>query len=405
MKRVVITGLGILSSIGNNKKDILHSLKNSISGITFSKEFKDSGMRSHIWGNINLSNCSYKINRKIYRFMNKASIYAYLSMKKAILDSNLTDRMISNERTGIIVGSGNVSPSSQYIVFNKMKSKGLKGIDPYIVIKSMSSGISACLSTSFKIRGISYSISSACATSSNCIGHAFELIQTGKQDIIFAGGGEELSWEIACAFDAIGALSKNFNKTPQQASRPYDLNRDGFVISGGGGILVIEELKHALYRNAHIYAEIIGYGTNSDGDNMVIPSEEGAKRCMNMAMKNVKLKIDYINVHGTSTVIGDIKELLAIKNTFGNDHPYFSSTKSITGHSLGSSGVHEVIFTLLMLENNFISPSVNIYQEDPHLSSMNIIKNFTKCELNTVMVNNFGFGGINASLVMRKYYK
>ncbi|MCV2526080.1 MAG: beta-ketoacyl-ACP synthase I [Candidatus Lightella neohaematopini] len=401
MKRSVITGLGIISSIGNNKIEVIKSLKNGRSGITFSQELKDSGMRSHIWGNIKL-NTKDIINRKISRFMSDASIYAYLSMEQAIIDANLTKNMISNNRTGLIVGSGGGSPRNQVIGSINMKSKGLRGVSPYLVTKAMSSGISACLSTFFGIRGISYSISSACATSAHCIGHAMEIIKYGKQDIIFAGGGEELCWEMACEFDAMGALSTKYNAVPEKASRVYDINRDGFVIAGGGGIIVVEELEHAIARNAHIYAEIIGYGATSDGINMVIPSGDGAVRCMKMALKNINTPIDYINVHGTSTILGDIKELEAIKKTFGNKHPAFSSTKSMTGHSLGAAGVHEVIFTLLMLENNFIAPSINIEILDPKVKNMNLITETTNCLLKTVMSNSFGFGGTNASLIMQK---
>ncbi|MCV2518441.1 MAG: beta-ketoacyl-ACP synthase I [Candidatus Lightella neohaematopini] len=401
MKRSVITGLGIISSIGNNKVEVIKSLKNGKSGITFSQELKDSGMRSHIWGNIKL-NTKDIINRKISRFMSDASIYAYLSMEQAIIDANLTKNMISNDRTGLIVGSGGGSPRNQVIGSINMKSKGLRGVSPYLVTKAMSSGISACLSTFFGIRGVSYSISSACATSAHCIGHAMEIIKYGKQDIIFAGGGEELCWEMACEFDAMGALSTKYNTVPEKASRVYDINRDGFVIAGGGGIVVVEELEHAMARNAHIYAEIIGYGATSDGINMVIPSGDGAVRCMKMALKNINTPIDYINVHGTSTILGDIKELEAIKKTFGNKHPAFSSTKSMTGHALGAAGVHEIIFTLLMLENNFIAPSINIEILDPKAKNMNLITKTTNCLLKTVMSNSFGFGGTNASLIMRK---
>ncbi|OQM34466.1 beta-ketoacyl-ACP synthase I [bacterium endosymbiont of Pedicinus badii] len=403
MKRAVITGIGILSSIGSSKKEVLYSLKKGQSGITFSEEFRDSGMKSHVWGNIKID-VSENIDRKMRRFMNDASIYSYICMQQAISDSNLTKSMISNERTGLIIGSGGGSPRNQSIVFSKMKSEGLKGVGPYMVPKSMNSGISACLGTFFKIKGISYSISSACSTSAHCIGNAFEMIQFGKQDLVFAGGGEELSWEIACEFDAMRALSTNYNHTPEKSSRAYDAHRDGFVISGGAGIIVVEELQHAIKRNAHIYAEIVGYGANSDGFNMVIPSGEGAIRCMKNAIKDIDSPIDYINVHGTSTKIGDIKELLAIKETFGEKHPCFSSTKSMTGHSLGASGVHEIIFSLLMLENNFIAPSINIEKVDSNVKGMNLITKYTKKKLNTIMTNSFGFGGTNVSLVIKKIF-
>lgn len=402
MKRAVITGIGILSSIGNNKKEVLSSLLNSTSGITFSQELKDSGMRSHIWGNIKLKTNGL-IDRKISRFMSDASIYAFLSMEQAITDSGLTSNMVSNDRTGLIVGSGGGSPRNQVAGSDGMRTKGLRGVSPYMVTKAMASGISACLSTSFKIRGVNYSISSACSTSAHCIGNAFEIIQFGKQDIIFAGGGEELCWELACEFDAMGALSTKYNNTPSKASRTYDINRDGFVISGGGGIIVIEELQHALSRDANIYAEIIGYGATSDGMHMVVPSGEGAIRCMKNAINNINTKIDYINVHGTSTPIGDIIELEAIKKTFGDEIPALSSTKSMTGHALGAAGVHETIFALLMLKHNFIASSINIDHLDPKAKGMNIITKMTPCKLNTVMTNSFGFGGTNATLVMKKY--
>ncbi|WP_395479606.1 beta-ketoacyl-ACP synthase I [Candidatus Curculioniphilus buchneri] len=403
MKRAVITGLGIVSSIGNNQQEVLNSLQNGRSGITFSQELKNSGMRSHIWGNIKLDTTKI-IHRKIARFMSDASIYAYLSMEQAIIDSKLTSEMISNNRTGLIVGSGGGSPHNQVAGSNGMRTRGLRGVGPYMVTKAMASGISACLATPFRIRGVNYSISSACSTSTHCIGNAVELIQFGKQDVIFAGGGEELCWEMACEFDAMGALSTCYNETPEKASRTYDVNRDGFVISGGGGIVVIEELEHALSRHAYIYAEIIGYGATSDGTDMVVPSGEGAIRCMKMALQDVHTPVEYLNVHGTSTPIGDIKEIWAIRKTFGSQHPAFSSTKSMTGHSLGAAGVHELIFTLLMLEHGFIAPSINIETLDPQVKDMNLITKSTKCKLTTAMSNSFGFGGTNATLVMRKYY-
>lgn len=402
MKRAVITGLGILSSIGNNQKEVLASLKSGRSGVTFSQELKNSGMRSHVWGNVKL-NITGLIDRKIARFMSDASVYAYLSMEQVIADSGLTPKMISNDRTGLIVGSGGGSPRNQVAGSDGMRTRGLRGVGPYMVTKAMASGISACLATPFKIRGVNYSISSACSTSAHCIGNAMEMIQMDKQDIVFAGGGEELCWEMACEFDAMGALSTSYNKTPEQASRTYDINRDGFVIAGGGGIIVVEALEHALARSAHIYAEIVGYGATSDGADMVSPSGEGAVRCMKMALQNVDTSVDYLNVHGTSTPVGDVKELWAIRETFGRYHPALSSTKAMTGHSLGAAGVHETIFTLLMLEHGFIAPSINIEELDPQAEGMNIITEPTKQELTTVMTNSFGFGGTNATLVMRKY--
>lgn len=402
MKRAVITGLGILSSIGNDQKEVLASLQEGRSGITFSQELKDSGMRSHVWGNVKLDTTGL-IDRKMARFMSDASVYAFLSMEQAIADAGLTPDMVSNNRTGLIVGSGGGSPRNQVAGSDGMRARGLRGVGPYMVTKAMASGVSACLATPFKIRGVNYSISSACSTSAHCIGNAVEMIQLGKQDVVFAGGGEELCWEMACEFDAMGALSTRYNETPSKASRTYDANRDGFVIAGGGGIVVVEELEHALARGAHIYAEIIGYGATSDGADMVAPSGEGAIRCMQMALKDVDTPVDYLNVHGTSTPVGDVKELSAIRETFGSQHPAFSSTKAMTGHSLGAAGVHETIFTLLMLEHGFIAPSINIEQLDPQAEGMNVITEPTRRALTTVMSNSFGFGGTNATLVMRKY--
>lgn len=402
MKRVVITGLGIVSSIGNNSKEVLESLKKGRSGITFSQEMKDAGMRSQVWGNVKLD-MNGLIDRKVARFMSDASIYAYLAMKEAIADAGLDDDQVSNVRTGLVVGSGGASPRSQYAAVEGMKAKGLRGVGPYAVTKSMASGVSACLATPFQIKGVNYSISSACATSAHCIGHAAELIQLGKQDIVFAGGGEELCWEMACEFDAMGALSTKYNDTPEKASRAYDVNRDGFVIAGGAGMVVVEELEHALARGAHIYGEIVGYGATSDGEDMVAPSGEGAIRCMQMAMQHIDTPIDYINVHGTSTLVGDVKELGAIAAVFGNTSPAISSTKSMTGHSLGAAGAQEAIYALLMLDNNFIAPSINIDELDEKAQSMNVVTDKTDRELKTVMSNSFGFGGTNATLVMRKY--
>lgn len=404
MKRAVITGLGVISSIGNNKEEVLESLELGRSGITHAQELQDAGMRSHVWGSIKLD-ATGLIDRKIARFMSDASIYAYLSMQQAIEDSGLSDDQVSNERTGLVVGSGGGSPRSQVAGADGMRSRGLRGVGPYMVTKAMASGVSACLATPFKIRGVNYSISSACATSAHCIGHAVELIQLGKQDVVFAGGGEEMCWELSCEFDAMGALSTQYNDTPEKASRTYDADRDGFVISGGGGMVVVEELEHALARGAHIYAEIIGYGATSDGADMVAPSGEGAVRCMKMAMQGVDTPIDYLNVHGTSTPVGDVKELGAIREVFGDNTPAISSTKAMTGHALGAAGVHEAIYSLLMVEHGFIAPSINIDNLDEQAAGMNIITKMTRRELNTVMSNSFGFGGTNATLVMRKYAK
>ncbi|MEB6336983.1 beta-ketoacyl-ACP synthase I [Serratia rhizosphaerae] len=406
MKRAVITGLGIVSSIGNNQQEVLASLQEGRSGITFSQELKDSGMRSHVWGNVKLDTAGL-IDRKVVRFMSDASIYAYLSMQEAIQSAGLTEEVYQNNpRVGLIAGSGGGSPRFQVFGADAMRSpRGLKAVGPYVVTKAMASGVSACLATPFKIHGVNYSISSACATSAHCIGNAVEQIQLGKQDIVFAGGGEELCWEMACEFDAMGALSTKYNETPEKASRTYDTDRDGFVIAGGGGMVVVEELEHALARGAHIYAEIIGYGATSDGADMVAPSGEGAVRCMQMAMQDLDAPIDYINVHGTSTPVGDVKELGAIREVFGDTTPAISSTKAMTGHSLGAAGVQEAIYSLLMLEHGFIAPSINIDNLDEKAAGMDIVTQPTTRALNTVMSNSFGFGGTNATLVMRKLQK
>ncbi|PWW09549.1 beta-ketoacyl-ACP synthase I [Mangrovibacter plantisponsor] len=406
MKRAVITGLGIVSSIGNNQQEVLASLREGRSGITFSQELKDSGMRSHVWGNVKLDTTGL-IDRKVVRFMSDASVYAYLSMDEAIKDAKLADEVYQNNpRVGLIAGSGGGSPKFQVFGADAMRSpRGLKAVGPYVVTKAMASGVSACLATPFKIHGVNYSISSACATSAHCIGNAVEQIQLGKQDIVFAGGGEELCWELACEFDAMGALSTKYNETPEKASRTYDAHRDGFVIAGGGGMVVVEELEHALARGAHIYAEIVGYGATSDGADMVAPSGEGAARCMRMAMDGVDTPIDYLNTHGTSTPVGDVKELGAIREVFGENPPALSATKAMTGHSLGAAGVQEAIYSLLMLEHGFIAPSINIDERDPLAEGMNIVTEPVERDLTTVMSNSFGFGGTNATLVMRKYSK
>ena len=403
MKRAVITGLGIVSSIGNNQQEVLASLREGRSGITFSQELKDSGMRSHVWGNVKLDTTGL-IDRKVVRFMSDASIYAFLSMEQAIADAGLSPEAYQNNpRVGLIAGSGGGSPRFQVFGADAMRGpRGLKAVGPYVVTKAMASGVSACLATPFKIHGVNYSISSACATSAHCIGNAVEQIQLGKQDIVFAGGGEELCWEMACEFDAMGALSTKYNDTPEKASRTYDAHRDGFVIAGGGGMVVVEELEHALARGAHIYAEIVGYGATSDGADMVAPSGEGAVRCMKMAMHGVDTPIDYLNSHGTSTPVGDVKELGAIREVFGDNSPAISATKAMTGHSLGAAGVQEAIYSLLMLENGFIAPSINIEEMDEQAAGLNIVTKPMDATLTTVMSNSFGFGGTNATLVMRK---
>lgn len=402
MKRAVITGLGIVSSIGNDKQQVLESLKAGRSGIKASQEFADMGLRSQVWGQIEIDTAAL-IDRKALRFMGDAAAYAYISMQQAIEDANLTPEQVSNFRTGLVVGSGGASSKTQIEAADILREKGVKRVGPYAVPKTMSSTCSACLATPFEIKGVNYSISSACATSAHCIGHAVELIQLGKQDIIFAGGGEEVHWTLAMEFDAMGALSTKYNDTPELASRTYDADRDGFVISGGGGILVIEELEHALARGAKIYAEIVGYGATSDGYDMVAPSGEGAVRCMEMAMKDVKGPIDYVNTHGTSTPVGDVKELGAIQQVFGGKSPAISATKAMTGHALGAAGVHEAIYSLLMMEHNFIAPSININTLDEAAKGLNIVTETTAAKLTTVMSNSFGFGGTNATLVMQKY--
>ncbi|EIW89749.1 3-oxoacyl-(acyl carrier protein) synthase II [Alishewanella agri BL06] len=402
MKRAVITGLGIVSSIGNNQAEVLASLKAGKSGISRAEEFAELGLRSQVWGNIKLDP-SELIDRKAMRFMGDAAAYAYLAMQQAMQDAGLSDEQISHPRVGLVVGSGGASSKTQVEAADILREKGVKRVGPYAVPKTMSSTCSACLATPFKIKGVNYSISSACATSAHCIGHAMELIQLGKQDIVFAGGGEEVHWTLAMEFDAMGALSSRYNDTPELASRTYDANRDGFVISGGGGIVVVEELEHALARGATIYAEIVGYGATSDGYDMVAPSGEGAVRCMQMAMQGVDAPIDYLNTHGTSTPVGDVKELGAIQEVFAGKTPAISATKAMTGHALGAAGVHEAIYSLLMLKHNFIAPSINIGELDEAAKGLDIVTQTRDAVLDTVMSNSFGFGGTNATLVMQRY--
>ncbi|CAL4318854.1 3-oxoacyl-[acyl-carrier-protein] synthase 1 [Buchnera aphidicola (Eriosoma lanigerum)] len=405
MKRVVVTGIGILSSIGNDKNTVLNSLKLGQSGIVFVDEMKKSGMRSHIAGKIILQK-NLSLDRKVIRFMNNAAIYAYLATIQAIQDSSMSKEIYQkNPRIGIVAGSSIGSPRIHISAVDVMRKRNrVQSINPYSVIKSMSSCISACLSTALKIYGISYSISSACSTSAHCIGNAFELIQLGKQDIIFAGGAEEVTWELACEFDAMGVLSTRYNLIPELASRPYDMNRDGFVISEGAGILVLEELNHAKLRDAPIYAEVVGYGTTSSGYKMVESSELSIERAMKESLKYVDINsVDYLNTHATSTVNGDMQELNAVRNVFKDyELPLISSTKSMTGHSLGASGVQEAIYSLLMLNNNFVAPSTNINDLDKSAVDMNIIRNTVYKEMNIVMSNSLGFGGVNVSLVFKK---
>lgn len=402
MKRVVITGLGIVSSIGNNADEVLSSLKAGKSGITSSESFAEMGLRSQVWGKPTIEPKEH-IDRKAFRFMGDAAAYAYIAMQQAVDDSKLTPDQVSNFRTGLVAGSGGASSFNVVDSADKLREKGVKRVGPYAVPKTMSSTCSACLATPFKILGNNYSISSACATSAHCIGHAAELIQLGKQDVVFAGGGEEVHWSLAMMFDGMGALSSKFNDTPEKASRSYDKDRDGFIISGGGGMVVVEELEHALARGAHIYAEIVGYGATSDGYDMVAPSGEGAVRCMRQAMEGVQGKVDYLNTHGTSTPVGDVKELGAIQEIFGKDSPAISATKAMTGHALGAAGVHEAIYSLLMMEHNFIAPSINVENLDEQANGLDIVTEKRDAELNLVMSNSFGFGGTNATLVMQKY--
>ena len=401
MNRVVVTGIGIISPLGNDKDEVNKSLCDTTSGISFDLSYKEMGFRSHVSGQIKI-NLEESIDRKFLRFMGDGASYNYLAMVEAIGDSGLTEDQISNPNTGLIMGSGGPSTKSLMRAFDITREKGPKKIGPTSVPKVMCSTNSATLSTFFKIKGVNYSISSACSTSAHCIGNAYELIQLGKQDCIFAGGGEELDWTLSALFDAMPALSSKYNDTPELASRAFDRNRDGFVIAGGGGVLVLEELEHALKRNAKIYAEIVGYGATSDGYDMVQPSGEGAQRCMEMAIKDVD-KIDYINAHGTSTPVGDKAELHAIKKVFDSEIPHISSTKSLSGHSLGAAGVHESIYTLLMMKNNFMCESANIEELDEDAEKMNIITKRIDSEFETAMSNSFGFGGTNASLVFKKY--
>ena len=404
MKRVVVTGLGIVSSIGNNRNEVVDSLKQGKSGITFASEYEELGFRSHVHGAINIDLDSL-IDRKIKRFMGDGAAFNYVAMQQAIDDSGLSETEISNFRTGLVMGSGGPSTSNLVEAADILRSKGVKKVGPYMVPRTMSSTNTACLATPFKIKGVNYSISSACATSAHCIGHAMELIQMGKQDVVFAGGGEEEHWTMSVLFDAMGALSSKYNDAPATASRPYDETRDGFVISGGGGVLVIEELEHAKARGAKIYAELTGYGATSDGYDMVQPSGEGAIRCMQQAMATVDGTIDYINAHGTSTPVGDTKELEALRAVFGEGQvPWVSSTKSLTGHALGAAGVNEAIYSLLMMEENFLSASANITQLDPGAAGIPIVRERQdNVTLNTIMSNSFGFGGTNATLVFQRY--
>ncbi|MDH3700569.1 MAG: beta-ketoacyl-ACP synthase I [Alphaproteobacteria bacterium] len=402
MRRVAVTGLGIVSSIGNNKTDVLDALREGRSGIEYCEEYAERGLRSHVHGAVKIDIESH-IDRKVRRFMGDGAAYNYIAMQQAIDDAGLNAQEVSNERTGLIMGSGGPSTSNMLWSWDTAREKGAKRIGPYMVPRTMSSTNSAALATPFGIKGVNYSISSACSTSAHCIGNAAELIQWGKQDVMFAGGGEELHWTMTVLFDAMPALSSGYNETPERASRPYDANRDGFVIAGGGGVVVLEELEHAKARGAKIYAEVIGYGATSDGIDMVQPSGDGAVRCMKQALDGRNLPVAYINVHGTSTPVGDIKELESIRAVFGDHIPAISSTKSLTGHSLGATGVHETIYSLLMMENNFIAASANIDDLDPGAEGFPIVRERQdNVSLDCVVSNSFGFGGTNATLVFQR---
>ena len=406
MRRVVVTGMGIVCSIGNNTQEVVASLRDARSGITAADDYKRMGFRSQIHGNLKVD-LDATVDRRARRFMGDGAAYTWLAMNQAIADAGLEPNDVSNERTGLIVGSGGPSTRAIVLAADTARSevtKGPKKVGPFAVPKAMSSTCSANLSTWFKTKGVNYSISSACSTSANCIGNAYEMIQWGKQDVMFAGGGEELDWTLSVLFDAMGAMSSRHNDTPDKASRAYDKNRDGFVISGGGGILILEELAHAKARGAKIYAELTGYGATADGADMVAPSGEGAIRCMRMALEAARAPIDYINPHATSTPVGDIPEIKAIREVFGQNMPPVSATKSLTGHSQGAAGVHEAIYSLLMLQNNFICESANIEEIDPEVADANIVRKcIDNAKLNTVMSNSFGFGGTNASLVFQRH--
>ena len=406
MRRVVVTGIGIVSSLGNNANEVEASLKSSKSGISFQPEYEEHGLRSQIAGSINIS-VEELIDRKLLRFMAKGHAYAWIAMQEAIADSQLEDNQISNFKTGIIVGAGGTSTESMYQGTNTLNERGIRRVGPYMVTKTMSNGVAACLATGAKIKGVNYSITSACSTSAHCIGNAYELIQMGKQDIMFAGGAEEEHWTMSYLFDAMGAMSSKYNDEPEKASRTFDVNRDGFVISGGGSILVLEEYEHAIRRGAKIYAEIIGYGATSDGHDMVAPSGEGAQRCMEIALReNDTLDIDYINTHGTSTPVGDSVELNAIRNVFGDDIfgkiPFIASTKSLSGHALGAAGSNEAIYSLIMMNGDFLTPSINIDELDTSAEGLPILLKKHDGPIQKVMSNSFGFGGVNASLIFSR---
>ena len=403
MRRVVITGLGVVSSLGNNKQEVTNSLREGKSGIEYIPEYKELGFRSHVAGTVNIDTEAL-IDRKLRRFMGDSAAFNYIAMQEAIEDSGLAEDMVSNVRTGLIAGSGGASTKNVSLAIDTLREKGLRRVGPYMVPRTMSSTNSACLATPFKILGVNYSISSACSTSAHCIGNGYELIQFGKQDIVFAGGGEELHWTLTLMFDAMGALSSKYNETPETASRAYDATRDGFVIAGGGGMVVLEELEHAQARGAKIHAEVVGYGATSDGYDMVQPSGEGAVRCMQQAMSSVAEPVDYINAHGTSTPVGDMRELEAVRKVFGDNIPKINSTKSLSGHSLGAAGVHEAVYSLLMMQGDFLSASANITELDPAGEGFPIIRErIDNAGTNIMMSNSFGFGGTNATLIFKRW--
>ena len=398
MRRVVITGMGITSCLGNDLDTVSTALREGKAGIRPLPDHAEAGLRSHVGGNV-LLDLDAQIDRKLKRFMSDASAYAYIAMRDAIADAGLDESQVANPRTGLIAGSGGGSSQWQVESADILRARGVRKVGPYMVPRTMCSTVSACLATAFQIKGLSYSLSAACATSAHCIGAAADLIRHGAQDVMFAGGGEDLHWSMSVMFDAMGALSTRFNETPETASRPYDKDRDGFVIAGGGGMLVLEDYDHAVARGARIYAELVGYGVTSDGADMVAPSGEGAVRCMHMAMANVSGPIDYLNTHGTSTPLGDVTELKAVREVFGEAVPPLSSTKALSGHSLGAASVHEAIYCLLMMRDGFIAGSANIGELDPAVEGFPIVRKTQDAQLNTVMSNSFGFGGTNAALV------
>lgn len=402
-RRVVITGLGVVSCLGNSRETVLESLKEGRSGIRFNETFRDMGLRSQVSGSVDID-LSEHIDRKVRRFMGDAAAYAYVAMRDAIADAGLEESEVSSERTGLIAASGGASSANIVLSADILREKGVRKIGPYMVPRTMGSTVSACLATPYRIKGVNYSLTSACATSAHCIGAAMEQIQMGKQDLVFAGGGEEEDWTLAAMFDAMGALSTKYNDEPTQASRPYDRHRDGFVIAAGGGMVVVEALEHARARGARIYAEIVGYGATSDGYDMVAPSGDGAVRCMRLARATVDAPIDYINTHGTSTPVGDNQELKAIGEVFGRNYPRFASSKSLCGHSLGATGVQEAIHCLLMLEHDFIAPSINVFEPEESVEGLPLVtKREDNAGIATVMSNSFGFGGTNATLVLQRF--